>query len=461
MIASSVLDALERCARTRFWTVGLCGQFCAVMYGYDFSGYASAYVQWQQTPSSLKHPGTNAAPAGALYFWSGGPSGHGHVAVADGIGGCFSIDILGAGTVGRVPVTQISSQWGLPFLGWTYPYFQGKEWSPVMIYGVDVAAYQSDTVPDTTPGDAKPVMFAFTKATQGTSYINPRMAAQASDARAGGKIVGFYHFLEKGNIQAQAEYFVAHASLQAGDILACDWETNPATNTYASSAEKDQFIRAVQTLRPGHRVLLYCNTSFWKSIDTSSFAGDGLWIATAGYAAGKPPIQSAWVLHQYSTSGNIDHDVAQFSSQDAMRAWAGEGTGDVALTQADIDAVALATANKLIAGGGVLENSDIQRIFTTDGFLESPADASDHATNPFWAFETYVKDTGAKVRSTAVTVDAILAQAEVNGSSLTEIKTKLDAVAAVLADLDLSQIPAEVAAKIEALKLVVTVTEGP
>ncbi|ELP61744.1 N-acetylmuramoyl-L-alanine amidase [Streptomyces turgidiscabies] len=35
---------------------------------------------------------------------------------------------------------------------------------------------------------------------------------------------------------------------------------------------------------------------------------------------------------------------------------------DVALTTEDIDKVALATANKLIAGGGVLENSDVDRV---------------------------------------------------------------------------------------------------
>jgi hypothetical protein len=44
----------------------------------------------------------------------------------------------------------------------------------------------------------------------------------------------------------------------------------------------------------------------------------------------------------------------------------------------------------------------------------------------------------------------VLAQAKANGATLTEVKT-------VLAALDLSQVPADVAAKIEALKLIVTV----
>jgi hypothetical protein len=63
---------------------------------------------------------------------------------------------------------------------------------------------------------------------------------------------------------------------------------------------------------------------------------------------------------------------------------------------------------------------------------------------------------------------AVLSQSRSNGGGISELKTalglasqKLDAVAQVLANLDLSQVPAEVAAKIESLKLVVAVTEGP
>lgn len=445
MIAKSVPDVLARCERTPTWTAGMCGQFCAVMFGYGASGYRNAVTQWAETPTVLRRPGDSAAPAGALLYWSGGSAGHGHVAVSAGHGTCWSIDISGTGTVSRVPVGRIRHQWGLPYLGWAYPYIQGKEWSPAMIYGVDVAVYQSGTVADTLPGDGKDVSFAITKATQGTTYVNPRMSAQAASAREQGMIVGFYHFLEKGNIQAQAEYFVDRAVSVEGDILACDWETNPNTNTYPSSAEKDAFIRAVQKLRPGHRVLLYCNTSFWKNIDSSSFAGDGLWIATAGYAAGKPPIQSEWVIHQYSTAGGIDHDVAQFENQSAMRAWA--GGDDVALT-ADDKAWILANVPKAV--------------LTTDGILEAPADAlAADPANTHWTLESYVKDTGSRVRQSTGTLADIHAQTRTTGSgitalaqSLTSAHMKLDVVKAVLEGLNLDDLPAEIAAKLNGLKFV-------
>jgi len=445
----SVAEALARCAATNSWTVGMCGQFCAAMYGYGASGYNDAVLQWQSIPGRLKTPGSVNAPAGALVFWGGGSKGHGHVAIADGTGSVWSIDINGAGTVGRATTGTITARWGLPVLGWSYPYFQGQEWSPPMIYGLDVAAYQANAVPSRTPSDSKPVDFCFIKATQGTSYINPRMAAQAASARNQGMVVGFYHFLEKGNVNAQIDYFLTHAASVEGDLFAIDWETNPATSTYPSNAEKDAAIKRVQALRPTHKCLLYCNTSFWKGIDTTSFAGDGLWIATAGYAAGKPPVASAWAMHQYSTAGDYDHDVAAFENRAAMRAWAEEGS-DVALS-AD-DKAWIVSQLKSVVPAAVL---------TTDGLLESPADAADHDTNPWWTLETYVKDTGARTRQATGVLADILAQTRTNGSgisalaqSLAAAHTKLDAVAATIEALDLDQLPAEVAAKLNGLRFV-------
>jgi len=414
--ASSVSEVLERCRSTTSWTVGMCGQFCAAMYGYSASGYRDALTQWNQTPSRLKHPGSDDPPPGALVFWGGGSAGHGHVAVAAGDGSCYSIDIAGAGTVTRTPVNLIRTLWGLPYLGWAAPYFQGQEWSPVMIYGLDISNYQSATVPSRTPGDSKPVDFCFVKATQGTSYINPRMGQQAESARNQGMVVGFYHFLEKGNINAQVDYFLDKAVSVQGDLLAIDWETNPATSTYPTNAEKDAAIQRVQALRPGHRCLLYCNTDFWKNRDTTSFAGDGLWIATAGYAAGVPPIQSGWTMHQYSTAGGYDHDVAQFDSRAALRTWA-EGGLDVALTADD--------------------KKWIQAQLSATSLVDSKA----HGFGYYLAH-------GEK------TLADILAQAKANGTTLSTVKATLDS-------LDLSQVPAEVAAKIEHLKLVVTVEETP
>ncbi|MFB7915766.1 glycoside hydrolase family 25 protein [Streptomyces sp. NPDC056061] len=181
-----------------------------------------------------------------------------------------------------------------------------------MLHGVDVSAYQSSFETDGLD-------FVFIKATEGRSYVNPRLSEQVKRARDADCVVGFYHFLWPGNIAAQAEYFLSKAPEKAGDLLAVDWEEN-GEGTRASNAEKDSFIRAVKSLRPHHRVLLYCNRQFWLDHDTTSYAGDGLWIADY-VTAGKPRIKASWRIHQY-TDRPLDKDVAAFASRSALRDWA-------------------------------------------------------------------------------------------------------------------------------------------
>ena len=182
-----------------------------------------------------------------------------------------------------------------------------------MIRGIDVSAYQSSSY------DTDGISFVFIKATEGRSYINPKLAAQTKRARDAGLVVGFYHFLWPGNLSAQADYFVSKAPERAGDILAVDWETT-SSGTHASTAEKDLFIRMVKEKRPYNPVILYANRHYWLTVDTTSYAGDGLWIADY-VTAGKPRIQAKWRFHQY-TDNPLDKNVANFASKAALREWA-------------------------------------------------------------------------------------------------------------------------------------------
>ncbi|MFI7011378.1 glycoside hydrolase family 25 protein [Streptomyces sp. NPDC050145] len=181
-----------------------------------------------------------------------------------------------------------------------------------MLRGIDVSSHQSTF-------DTDGLSFVFIKATEGRSYVNPRLPSQTKLARDGGCVVGFYHFLWPGNLAAQAEYFVSKAPERSGDILAVDWETT-GDGTHATNAEKDRFIREVKRLRPHHRVILYTNRNYWLNVDTTSYAGDALWIADY-VTAGKPRIQARWRFHQY-TDSPLDKNVADFASKTALREWA-------------------------------------------------------------------------------------------------------------------------------------------
>jgi hypothetical protein len=200
------------------------------------------------------------------------------------------------------------------------------------VRGIDVSAYQGADFD--TAGNA----FTFIKATEGRTYINPKQHDQAQRARDVGEVVGFYHFLWPGDIAAQAAYFVAKCASQAGDILAVDWETT-GTGVHASCAEKDLFIHEVKRLRPGHKVILYCNRDYWTTRNPTGYAGDGLWIADY-VTAGKPRVKAAWRFHQY-TSSPLDTNVAAFASKAALQEWA-SGT----VTRPSVDLSKLIAAAK-------------------------------------------------------------------------------------------------------------------
>jgi glycosyl hydrolase family 25 len=180
--------------------------------------------------------------------------------------------------------------------------------------GIDVSSYQN------TAYGTEGIGFVFVKATEGTSYVNPRHAAQVAHARAASLVVGHYHFVRAGSMSAQVKYFLEHAAPRAGDLLALDWE-----DSGVSGADKDAFLKDLRAAAHGHRAVLYCNRDFWLTRDHTSYAGDGLWIADPDAPAGHPRIQHSWLFHQYGEDGGLDLNLAHFTSKAALRAWAGGG----------------------------------------------------------------------------------------------------------------------------------------
>ncbi|MFD8805552.1 glycoside hydrolase family 25 protein [Streptomyces sp. NPDC059597] len=238
-----------------------------------------------------------------------------------------------------------------------------------MIHGIDVSAYQPETY--STAG----LDFVIVKATEGLSYTNPRLAAQTQRARDAGLVVGFYHYPHMVNSpQAEADYFLAHAPIRPGDVIVFDWEGYDTANKGVPRARqvayRDAWLAYVKGKLPGHRVGMYCNTDYWLNVDTSSNCGDFLWIATAGAPAGQPGIKANWLIHQYSTTGGIDHDVADFPDRAALSAWAH-------MTEEDPMA-------------GITKQDIFDAVWKTDQ-ITAPADAADLKTNPTWQPQSYLK----------------------------------------------------------------------
>jgi GH25 family lysozyme M1 (1,4-beta-N-acetylmuramidase) len=280
-----------------------------------------------------------------------------------------------------------------------------------MIHGIDVSAYQSATY--STAG----LDFVFVKATEGVSYINPRMAAQAKRARDAGLVVGYYHYPHMANDPVQeANYFLKQVSWQPGDIVVFDWEGYDAANKGVPKsrqiAYRDAWLKYVKGKMPGHKVGMYCNTDYWLNVDTSSNCGDFLWIATGGKPAGQPGITHAWTFHQYSTAGGVDHDVATFPSRAALAAWAGSTQEDNMPTPSDY----------------------AKAVLTLDGVISVPGAPP---TNPTWTLSSCVTEILKRVDQVKATeaaqTAAIAKLASLIGSGV-DTATVVDAVQKAIAD---------------------------
>ncbi|GAA0467465.1 glycoside hydrolase family 25 protein [Streptomyces stramineus] len=182
-----------------------------------------------------------------------------------------------------------------------------------MIHGIDVSSHQRKNYPI---GGSD---FVFVKVSEGTSYTNPKWMAQRDRAERKGLVVGFYHYVTPGSMAAQVDYFLGEAQPRAGHMLALDWE-DPGV----SCKDKDRWIAEARSAAPGHRVVLYCNRDYWLHRDTTSRAGDGLWIADPDHPAGHPAIEHPWTFHQYSSADGLDRNVGRFVDRAALSAWASE-----------------------------------------------------------------------------------------------------------------------------------------
>ncbi|WP_055495791.1 lysozyme [Streptomyces sp. TP-A0356] len=189
--------------------------------------------------------------------------------------------------------------------------------------GVDVASYQRDVAWPTLWGSG--VKWAYTKATEGTSYTNSYFAQQYDGAHDVGMIRGAYHFAtpDQAGGAAQADYFVDHGGGWSNDgqtlpgVLDIEW--NPygddcyGKSTSAMVTWLRDFLGRYKS-RTGRDAVIYTATSWWATC-TGNYAGfaatNPLWIARYASTAGTLPAGwSSYTMWQYTSKGPTvgDHD---------------------------------------------------------------------------------------------------------------------------------------------------------
>ena len=187
---------------------------------------------------------------------------------------------------------------------------------PAGLSGPDIASYQH---PGGGPIDWTAVRnsgqrWAFVKATEGTTYLNPYFGADWRDSSAAGLFHGAYHYARPsaalGSAGAQAQAFAnAIGPQQVPGTLPpiLDLEETGGLGPAALISWTSDFLVAVQAAT-GRTPMIYTYPSFWRNAmaGSAAFTSYPLWIAS--YGVSSPPTLgwANWTFWQYTSTGSID-----------------------------------------------------------------------------------------------------------------------------------------------------------
>ena len=173
-----------------------------------------------------------------------------------------------------------------------------------MLRVVDVASHQKGIVTGSLDCDA-----VICKATEGTGYVNPFCDEHYQSAKAGGKLLGVYHYASGGNPEAEAEFFINNVQGYLHEaILVLDWESGDNA-AWGDSSWVARFCAHIVALT-GINPMIYVQRS---AANQCVGLGDyGIWLAEYpdyalrgwnDYVA--PNYSGDYAMHQFTSSGNI------------------------------------------------------------------------------------------------------------------------------------------------------------
>ena len=202
--------------------------------------------------------------------------------------------------------------------------------------GIDVSHIQGDV--DWTSVLQAGYVFAFIKATEGETVVDPMFSQNWSGAEEAGLLRGAYHFFHaEDSPQTQAELFWKTVGENGELPLVVDVEqeesgiTVPATDVV--TANLTDFLALLQQMS-GRQPMIYTNRGYWDALETTAFEDYPLWLAdyVTNWAPGSSPPSlptgwNTWAFWQHSESGQVpgiskSTDLNVFNgSLDALRLW--------------------------------------------------------------------------------------------------------------------------------------------
>lgn len=177
------------------------------------------------------------------------------------------------------------------------------------VYGVDVSSHQGTIDWDVIASQG--IDFAFVKATEGSSHVDPSFQYNFESAQEAGLKVGAYHFLSfESSGKTQAENFIATVPKVEGMLppvvdveLYGDYIDNPPD---AAEVHKilDEFITEIEDYY-GVKPIIYVNEKSYRLYIKGYYDDYPLWVSN--YRV-NPKLfgHQDWTFWQYSETGQLD-----------------------------------------------------------------------------------------------------------------------------------------------------------
>ncbi len=175
------------------------------------------------------------------------------------------------------------------------------------VRGVDVSSYQGDIDWDTLA--AQGIQFAFIKATEGSSFVDPQFAANFANAAKTDLRIGAYHFFSYDSSgQTQADNFIANVSKTDSlppviDVeFYGDKEANPP-----AKADVQASLTALLTRLEEHydvKPILYATQKSYDLYIAGAFADYDVWIRNV-YSTPALSDGRAWTFWQYTDKATL------------------------------------------------------------------------------------------------------------------------------------------------------------
>ena len=227
-----------------------------------------------------------------------------------------------------------------------------------MILGLDVSHYQQGTNFSQVKASGRD--FVYLKATEGVGYADPTfnggilngkvVPSFRKAAHDAGLVVGIYHFARDNAPAAEAAYFAGVVgALPPGEFLVLDQETGHAMGNVLWCQQWLDATRAHYGIAP----LIYMNQGSATGVASGNWTTlaqtYGLILArydNAPTVLSTVPYWGSPAMKQFSSAGTVpgvpgtcDVDVF-YGTADQLRAYGYQGSTDMPLTPADIQAVA-------------------------------------------------------------------------------------------------------------------------